>query len=207
MKNKLARVIIEVNTFDHSKVVVRVPVLDQKHTLIPIRITRNLVSKYNISGTGALAIFFRPDRKRQCSNYIPYFISKHLLQRNAYPSSIIEKQHTMDLKQLNKRFSDVQLRNDGSGRFLVIEFIDDGRNSELLGIQSFDSMQCMGSFHRNFHKHRANWKIRSHASFLEKVEASEIRINYASRFTRKLVADNALPREDQWKKELRVGIQ
>lgn len=200
--DNISRVVIEVSSIDGEFVVIRVPVLDQPKSLMPVRINRDKVSKFNISGVGCLAEFYKFGRKFQRTNFIPYSIAKHLYSRLTFP-----KFGDVNFSKLKRRFSDIQERDDGEGRFLLIEYTEKGRDFKLLGYSTFDSIQCVGSFHRAFHKKRHEWKLMTHQTFLERVQSGEIKIDYANRFTRKLVSEDALPREEQWKKELRAGIQ
>lgn len=200
--NKISRVVIEVSSLDSEFVVIRVPVLDQTKELMPVRIHRDKVSKFNVSGVACLAEFYKAGRKFQRTNFIPYFLAKHIYGRRTFPTS-----GSVDFAKIKRRFPDIQQRDDGEGRFLLIEYIDNGRDSKLLGYSTFDSIQCVGSFNRVFHKKRHEWKMMTHQTFLTKIQEGLIKVNHANKFTRKLVSEEVLPREEQWKKELRACLQ
>lgn len=200
--DRISRVVIEVSSIDKEFVVIRVPTLDRSKKLIPVRVHRDLVSKFNISGVGCLAEFFKFGRRFQRANFIPYSIAKHLHNKSSFP-----KFGDVDFSKIKKRFSDMQERDDGQGRFLLIDYVEKDRYFELLGYSTFDSVQCVGSFHRNFYKNLQDWKMSTHQTLLENVQCGDIKIDYANKFTRKLVSNDLLPREEQWKKELRAGIR
>lgn len=190
-------VIVERNTISQDWAIVRIPLLGGE--LIPVRVQTARVSPHNISGFPALAEYYRPKRKFQRSNFVPYSIRSALTARDF---------GDLDISFLDKRFSDIKPpKNEMQSRFVCIAYKQDGKRCTVIGIKSFNSGQCIGSFSRSFHKRRENWKIPSIKHFTDQLELGVYSLDYASRFTRKLVAEEILPREEQWKKQLRTGIQ
>lgn len=197
----IAHVIIEASSFEKGSIVIRVPVHSDKQSLLPVRVVNRNVSFFNRSGSAALAEFYRPARKFQRTNFIPDSLAAELRKVGCEPFG------ETDLTKIKRRYTDIQIDPSGDGTFLLASFVEDGRKLTLLSLTSFDSLQCRATFRRTFHQDRHAWKILGHQNLLEKIELGEIKIDYANRFTRKLVSDDLLPREEQWKKELRHGIQ